>query len=682
MGLRRFLGFAIGFSALAAGCTALTHSVVAQNRGPATQSPQAVELANIGPVEPVSPVTHIPSTPQPLTPLTEAIADALKAQPKLLATDPASAASDFDYAAAVAFYTARGFEPIWISQASTTAGRLTPRARAAVDELQRAADWGLDPADFPTAASTATIEPSPEALAKVELTLTGMTMKYARHARGGRIISPEMQLSGFIDRRPNLIEPARVLAALGSDEPADKVLTGFHPKHQQFELLRQAYLKTRGTPEIAADRILPEKGPMLAPGKRHADIAILRRRLGVAAPDTSGPDWMDSALASALRTFQRSAGLKADAVIGEQTRRALNDALGSNGLGSNAPRLLANMEAWRWMPDGLGDTRVEVNIPEQQFRFYRNGALVHTERVIVGKMETATPLFSDEMETVVFQPTWGVPNSIKVAELLPDLQSGNGLRAGLKMTLNGRSIDPFKVDWRRADIKNYMVFQPSGDDNALGDVKFLFPNQHAVYMHDTPNRRLFKNAQRLYSHGCVRVRNPMRFAELLLETDRGLTPKEVRKIANDGPEDNKVKLTAKIPVHITYFTAIADQALNVATAPDLYGHEKRITLALQGQFNKIKKLDPPVIVPGKPAPRREIARAPRQPRYADGFADVGGQGVRVNGRYPPPTALGYYRAQQQWGFFAQPPQSSERSSGRSRGTSPNDTFMRSLMNGP
>ncbi len=610
-----------------------------------------------------------PTPPQPVSSHAKAVATALAATTKLLANDITSAGSDMDYAAAVAFYTERGAEPLWITRAG-----LTKRAKAAIGEIQRADGWGLNPADFPVTAIASLTDFTPEALAIAELTVTGAALKYARHARGGRITSPETQLSGYIDRRPNLIDPAIVLAKLASADAADQVLRDFHPKHRQFVLLREAYLKARDGRASTADKLLPLNGSVLVPGKWHEDIAIVRRRLGVAKPETSDAEWMEPGLVAAVRDFQSSIGLKPDAMIGERTRRALNEAL--DGKLSIEP-LLANMEAWRWMPDNLGATRVEVNVPEQLVRFYRDGSLVFTERVIVGRMETATPLFSDEMETIVFQPTWGIPNSIKIKDLLPDLQVGNGLREGLRMKLGKREVDPSDIDWERADITKYTVYQPSGDDNALGEVKFLFPNAHSVYLHDTPNKKLFSSTVRMFSHGCVRVRNPMKFAEVLLDADRGLLAKDVRKLADNGPEDNIVRLGSKVPVHLTYFTVIMNDVGDAITAPDLYGHEKRITLALQGQFSKIKKLDPPVIEPGRPVARNEVVRLirPNAARVAQDFPPPSNPGVRVNGRFPPPSALGYYSPPPQpWRFFAPPAQQPS----RSRGSTPNEIMMRTL----
>lgn len=633
--------------------------LVATATGPSMANDQvaAVHQASVEPA--------VAQAPLPASPLAIAIDRKLATATTLLTDEPVTAASDLDTIAARQFYATRGSEPIWLTEKGPSR-----QAHALVAEFHNAADWGLAPADFQAASSLSPLDLSPDTLAGLEIRLTGLAMKYARHARGGRIISPETQLSGFIDRRPNLIEPSKVLEQFATSRPADAVLRDFHPRHRQFELLRQAYLAARSErpAAVSAGTIMPEKGPLLAPGRSHPDVAVLRRRLGSAlpAPETDA-ERFDSNLAEAVRSFQRSARLRPDGMVGEKTRRALNEQPG----GASADRLLANMEAWRWMPDDLGATHVEVNLPEQVFRFVRDGHVIHSERVIIGKMETATPLFSDTMETIVFQPTWGVPNSIKIKELLPDLRAGNGLRDGLRMKLGKRDIDPWNVDWNRADITKYLVYQPSGDDNALGDVKFLFPNSHAVYMHDTPNRRLFGAQTRMFSHGCVRVKNPMRFAELLLEADRGMAPKDVRRIASDGPEDNKIRLNSTIPVHIIYFTARVSEDGKVVTAPDLYGHEKRITLALQGQFSKIKKLDPPVIDPNAVKPAQVAARAsrtriaaPARTPSPDGFAQ--------------PWGLGYSNKPQtpSWSFFS-PSQPTAR---RSRGSGPSDLFMRSLVN--
>ena len=177
------------------------------------------------------------------------------------------------------------------------------------------------------------------------------------------------------------------------------------------------------------------------------------------------------------------------------------------------------------MPDDLGDFYVWVNIPEFTLRVVEAGKMIHTERVVVGKNDTQTPVFSDEMEQVIFHPFWGVPNSIKKDELLPSLMRGNTSvleRSNLRIQFRGREIDPRSVDWSRADMRQFHVYQPPGADNVLGVVKFRFPNKHAVYMHDTPAKNLFNAQVRTFSHGCMRVRDPLKLAAVVLGRGPGL----------------------------------------------------------------------------------------------------------------------------------------------------------------
>ena len=277
--------------------------------------------------------------------------------------------------------------------------------------------------------------------------------------------------------------------------------------------------------------------------------------------------------------------------------------------------LLANMEQWRWMPRDLGEFYVTANIPEYRVRVVKDGREVHGERMIVGKLNKQTPVFSDTMETVVFHPFWGVPNSIKVNEILPSLARGGHVlrRHNLRLQYRGRPVHPDSIDWSRADIRNFHVYQPPGGGNVLGKVKFMFPNKHQVYMHDTPEKHLFKQNQRTFSHGCMRIRNPLRLAKAVLQHDRGWTMDQVNATVDRGPENNNIKLEHKVPVHVTYFTAVADEDGNVQAFRDIYGHEKRIRLALAGRWNEIQK-GRDHLAPVRP---RRI-----RPQYSDPISDL------------------------------------------------------------
>ena len=211
---------------------------------------------------------------------------------------------------------------------------------------------------------------------------------------------------------------------------------------------------------------------------------------------------------------------------------------------SKIERILINMERWRWVPADMGEFHVWDNVPEFLTRIVKNGSVVHTDEIIVGQPSWPTPMFSADMKTVVFRPSWGVPAGIKAKELAPLLRKSSG-GAGffgifgggysaqavldaydLKAYAGGRQVDPNSVDWASVNIHSYSFQQPPGPKNVLGDVKFMFPNSHDVYMHDTPERNLFGKSFRALSHGCMRVHEPRRLAEVLLGRGQGLVRRQ------------------------------------------------------------------------------------------------------------------------------------------------------------
>jgi murein L,D-transpeptidase YcbB/YkuD len=255
-------------------------------------------------------------------------------------------------------------------------------------------------------------------------------------------------------------------------------------------------------------------------------------------------------------------------------------------------KLLVNMEEWRWMPDDLGDFYVWVNVPEFTLRIVKHGKVIFTERVIVGKPDKQTPIFSQNMEQVIFHPFWGVPDSIKKNDILPSLARGSTRileRHNLRIQLGGRDIDPATVDWTTVDMRKYHVYQPPGGSNVLGFVKFRFPNKHDVYMHDTPDKQLFNAQVRAFSHGCMRVRDPQRFAEVLLAEDQGWPASRIAAAISSGPQNNAINLQHTFPVHITYFTHTVEEDGKLKSFADIYGHEFRINMGMAGKAHLIPK---------------------------------------------------------------------------------------------
>lgn len=468
------------------------------------------------------------------------------------------------------FYQDRNTAPLWVDAAGFNAA-----ARSVISEMAKADDWGLERYDVAPPGGDKGSD-----LADAELRLTRTILRYIDAAHGGRILEPSKQLSSYLDRQPRLPDPLTVLREIAVSQDPSAYLLTHQPQQAEFKRLQALYAKLRNGQR--EDTIVPS-GPQLREGMEHVQVLLLKKRLGLTTDTTR----FDAALRVAVMSFQRDRGLRPiDGVVGPRTRKALN--AGSNV--ANLETLLANMEQWRWMPADLGSTHVLVNVPEFSAQLIKDGNAIFSERVIVGKPETQTPVFSKNMRSVVLHPRWQVPETIKLKEFLPTLLRGGTLESrGYSLERDGKVIPSRKVNWRKADIRAYQVFQGAGDDNALGQVKFLFPNQHAVYLHDTPSRGLFRASERLFSHGCVRLANPIAFAKLILHDDKGWDGQQVAELTDNGPFDNVIRLDRPFPVHITYFTArVADDG-TLKTFRDVYGHEKRITLALKGRWAEIDK---------------------------------------------------------------------------------------------
>ncbi len=282
--------------------------------------------------------------------------------------------------AIAAFYAARAFAPLWIEGNGFSA-----KAAAMMQEINNAAAWGLDPSDFALLfefkSGSAALQP-PEAVAEAELGITLAALKYARYARGGRIINPTEQLNSNLDRRPQLIAPAEVLQGLAGADDAGAYLAGTNPKHEQFVRLRDKYLAVTAKGKIPA-------GPDLTPGMKDPQVALLRQRLGVrveAVGNSEGDaEHYDKGLEAAVIAFKESLKLPADGTVDAATRAALN-----KPVKGDARKIQANMEMWRWMHADLGDMYMIANVPEFMIRLVKDGETLHTERIVVGEIGKQT----------------------------------------------------------------------------------------------------------------------------------------------------------------------------------------------------------------------------------------------------------------------------------------------------
>lgn len=518
-----------------------------------------------------------------------------------------------------AAYKSRQEPPLWVTQSG-----LTERALAAKSALEKADHWGLEPGDY-SLPRVDLANASDNQRAELERAIGLEVLKYVRHARSGRVRPTSVtRINDF----PGLSQDDIALLWQGLAETKDVrgYLHGLHPQHAEFDRLRQALLKARGISEIETGALPRENAPApqtgatvtlpsgadLTPGMQHSDVVLLRERLGVEADLGANAHYFDAPLATAVADFQKESGLVATGNLDQATRKRLNAALLASEDDednvaydddvSDAPQknsrnvqlILNNMERWRWLPHDMGELYVWNNVPEFQTRVYKDDEQVFKERIVVGLPEWATPSFMADMKFIIFHPSWGVPRGIKLKELLPRLKraqpqsifdffaGSSGTSAvfkayNLDVYKNGQKINPNNINWNSSNILNYSFVQPPGGKNPLGIVKFRFPNKHNVYMHDTIEPELFAKSRRAYSHGCIRVRNPIKLAEVLIGHDKGYAPERVRRMARSG---GSVTLERDIPVYTSYMTARVDKDGSLRTYGDIYGRDSRLARQL------------------------------------------------------------------------------------------------------
>jgi len=467
------------------------------------------------------------------------------------------------------FYEARRYAPLWIE------GRKPSRQMLALRTLMdRAAIYGLDAGIYQTPDFAASYPDDAERIAVVDAEFSQAVARFVTHLGAGRIeptvISPLITLT---PERPNISD---ALARLARSTAVAVELGRFEPPHAQYKALRAALSKLRAMPNDA-DRIVVPEGDLLKPGMLDARVPILRARLSVAQPPDADPEVYDDTLVEAVQLAQAEHELKPDGVVGPRTLAALNGRSREEDIAS----VVANLERWRWMPRDLGSFHVIVNVPEFMVRVVDQANVVHQTRVIVGKPTNPTPTFSNVMSHLIVNPYWNVPASIVRKEMIPAVRSNPGFfsRGGYQVfgLVGGRyrQINPYWVNWHMVSPRQIQVRQIPGDFNALGRIKFMFPNQHDVYLHDTPSKKLFERDDRALSHGCVRVDRPLEFADAILPV---AAPDWNSTRLKDlyGKSERLVKFEAPVPVHLSYFTAAVSPDRSLRLFQDIYGYDARM----------------------------------------------------------------------------------------------------------
>ena len=477
-----------------------------------------------------------------------------------------------DWALVRSFYAARGFQPAWHEK-----GTPLPGVSRALDMIASASRDGLYPEEYHLNEIQAGLDMSvllpQDAL---DILLTDALLKYIRHLRSGRLntqsADPQWLIhSAVVDAEAVLLE------AIESPSP-NRVLSALSPGHRGYQRLRNLLHAYRSLASAGGWPIVPS-GPKLEKGMYDQRVQSLRHRLWLAG-DVDTLDVIDSfefdeELEHAVRSFQERHGLETDGVVGRDTLAALNVPVEER-----IQQVLLNMERWRWLPEEMGSRYLMVNMAGFDLQLVENEATVMDMRVIIGRPYRSTPAFVAEMTHLVFNPYWNVPHKLALLDLLPAQQkdpqylSRKGFRVFSDWSRDAIEVDPDSIDWSQYNENNFVfrLRQEPGAANSLGRIKFMMPNPHAVYLHDTPAQHLFRRAVRTFSSGCIRVEQPVRLATTLLQGKRRWTDGDVMQIIASR-ENRAVFLSRKIPVYMLYLTAWVDDAGRVHFRDDVYGRD-------------------------------------------------------------------------------------------------------------
>lgn len=485
------------------------------------------------------------------------------------------------------FYALRDYRAAWVGEMGPT-----PLAVSVLEHLSRVGEEGLNPSRYSSktllrrSSRLDGLQWSAERRYGFELALTQSVLRYAEDVVDGRV-DPARLYGDWESIRHKGQAARRVAKALEAADPL-LALASLQPEHPGFVWLKAALAHYR---TLDALGIWPRLalGANLEPGMVDRRVGTVRRQLGltgdlsaVAAADQSLR--YDGVLAAAVRRFQRRHGLEDDAIVGAATRAALNVTPAER-----ARQIELNLERWRWLPPTLGDRYIVVNVADYRLMLVEQGHVVLESPVIVGQDYRQTPVFSAELSYLVVNPWWEVPERIAVEDKLPLIQQDpDYLAAQGFVVLQGwgrraRVIQPESVNWRELGPRHfpYRLRQRPGPRNALGRIKFMFPNRFSVYLHDTPQRALFRETQRNFSSGCIRVARPWELAAALLRREPSWeTGARLQQLLDKGRE-HKVPLSNSVPTHMLYWTAWADADGVIQFREDIYGRDAILSQALE-----------------------------------------------------------------------------------------------------
>jgi len=479
------------------------------------------------------------------------------------------------------YYLERGYAPIWVAEdGPTERGRLLARRLAEADA------HGLVPEQYNASAIAALLlVTEPAEMAELDTLLSLGLLAYGQDLKEGRVLPSKIDPALFLEvervDRDWLIRTAADSADLAA------FLDTLPPQDGQYARTVAVLAEYRDLAARGGWATVPE-GETLKVGMQDPRVPIIRQRLldhgDLTEHNSTDPTLYDETLETAVKGFQYRHGLEQDGAIGPNTRAAFNVPVEDR-----IETLILNLERRRWLPDDLGGRYVFVNMAGFEMKVVDGDKTIWDTRIVVGLPYHATPVFTGSMRYIVVNPYWHITPSIARNEILPAVQkdvnylASKNIRVFSDWSSNAVELDPYQIDWSQITPQSlrYKFRQDSGPGNALGRVKFMFPNRHNIYLHDTPSKGLFERAQRSFSHGCIRVQNPLDLAELLMAPegwDRGRIDGQV-----ESGERKIVNLSESIPVYLTYLTNWVNKDGSVYFREDIYGRDARLAAALGGQ---------------------------------------------------------------------------------------------------
>ncbi len=428
----------------------------------------------------------------------------------------------------------------------------------------------------------------PEKFAEIELLLTDAFFSYGFHLSEGIVEPNPTNFDWHIKKsKKNLL---KILQTSLQNEKLEELVDVLQPHHSGYLRLKSALLKYNNIKKSGGWHKVPV-GSKLRKGDTGKRIAALRSRLIISGDLTdsknSNEEYFDDALKDGVKKFQARNGLKIDGVVGSNTLSALNISVENR-----IEQIKLNMERWRWLPQDLGDRYILVNTANFELDIIENGQTVTSTRAIVGKKKRPTPALSRKITYMELNPYWNIPHKIATNDMLPNIQkdpnylTDKSIRIFENWEDGAKEINPESIDWDTVTKKNfvYKLRQDPANSNALGRVKFIFPNEFSIYLHDTPARELFNKTKRTFSSGCIRIEKPMELAAYLL-TDNSKWTYEKLTAAVNSKKTKAILLSDPINIHILYWTAWVDKNGLVNFRDDMYGRDRQLNIALNEKIN-------------------------------------------------------------------------------------------------